>query len=158
MVARRGADPATAAHATVRHGSLSLELRPGEELTFGRGADRSIRIGHDPADDLVSRAAGSILGLADGALVRNSSRTQSLTFIAMPGPSFVLRPSMAIGTMPYRRVRLEVLGRHGRVYALLLDVQGLQHERGEGSGSGRPGVPTDVGADRLSLSADFHAH
>jgi lipoate synthase len=30
-----------------------VELRPGEELTFGRGADRSIRIGHDPTDDLV---------------------------------------------------------------------------------------------------------
>ena len=151
MVARRSADPAIAAHATVRHGSLSLELRPGEGLTFGRGADRNIRIGHDPTDNLVSRAAGSILGLVDGALVRNVSRTQSLTFIAMPGPSFVLRPSMAIGTMPYRRVRPEVLGRHGRVYSLLLDVHGLRRERGDGTGSGRPGVPTDVGADRLSL-------
>ena len=81
----------------------------------------------------------------------NTSRTQSLTFIAMPGPSFVLRPKMAIGTMPHGRVRLEVLGRHGRVYSLLLDVQGLRGERGDGTGSGRPGVPTAVGADRLSL-------
>ena len=107
MAVRREADRATAAHATVRHGSLSLELRPGEELTFGRGADRDIRIGHDPTDDLVSRAAGSILGLVDGALVRNTSRTQSLTFIAMPGPSFVLRPKVAIGTMPHGRVRFD---------------------------------------------------
>ena len=151
MAVRRDADRATAAHATVRHGSLSLELRPGEELTFGRGADCDIRIGHDPTDDLVSRAAGSILGLVDGALVRNTSRTQSLTFIAMPGPSFVLRPKVAIGTMPHGRVRLEVLGRHGRVYSLLLDVQGLRRERGDSTGSGRPGIPTDVGADRLSL-------
>lgn len=151
MATRGAADAETEARATVRYGSLSLELRPGEELTFGRGADRSIRIGHDPTDDLVSRAAGSLLGLVDGALVRNTSRTQSLTFIAMPGPSLVLRPSMAIGTMPYGRVRLEVLGRHGRVYSLLLDVQALQKDRHDGTGSGRVGLPTDVGADRLSL-------
>ena len=118
-------------------------------MTFGRGADRNIRIGHDPTDNLVSRAAGSILGLVDGALVRNVSRTQSLTFIAMPGPSFVLRPSMAIGTMPYRRVRLRFsVGRAGVL--AVADVHGLRRERGDGTGSGRPGVLIDVGADRLS--------
>src|SRR6185437_7778085 len=35
--------------------------------------------------------------------------------------------------------------------SLLLDVQGLRRERGDSTGSGRPGVPTAVGADRLSL-------
>jgi len=136
--------------AVVRHGSTSLSLGPGDELTFGRGADRDIRIGHDPRDDLVSRAAGTIVGLDDGALVRNLSQTQSFRFVAMPGPAFVVRPGMALGTMPHLRVRLEISGRHGQVYPVLLDLRGLVRGATTLDGSRRPGVPTDVEPGRLS--------
>lgn len=137
-------------HAIVRYGSSSFRLRPADELTFGRGADRDIRIGHDPRDDLVSRAAGVIVGLEDGALVRNLSQTQSFRVVAMPGPAFVVRPGMALGTMPHLRIRLEVSGRYGQVYPVLLDLRGLVRSAATAGGSRPPGAPTASDPDRLS--------
>jgi hypothetical protein len=151
MVEKPGGQAASSDYVVVRYGRAVFRLRAGEELSFGRGEDRDIRIGYAPRDDLVSRAAGVILGLDDGALVRNTSRTQSLRFVAMPGPWFPLRPGMAVGTMPHRQVRLEVLGRYGRVYPLHLDLRGLAvPDRGRPEAHPRSTSSTAYGPDQLS--------
>lgn len=111
--------------AVVRFGIDRKWLRPGDELSFGRGPDRDIRIGHSPSDDLVSRNAGSLTGLRDGVLIRNTSATQAIRYIAMPGPELSIGPGMAVGTMPFPHERLDVMGRHGACYTLHVDTRGV---------------------------------
>ncbi|MDT0353965.1 hypothetical protein [Pseudonocardia charpentierae] len=127
-------------------------LRLDDELTFGRGHDCDVHIGVDPPDDLVSREAGSLTGLHDGVLIRNTSRTQSIRFRPLPGPEVEIRPGMAIGTMPFSYVRLEVLGRHGVCYALHVDARGMTAERRldvsrAASRVSRRSLPTRFGPD-----------
>ncbi|QJY45125.1 hypothetical protein [Pseudonocardia broussonetiae] len=137
----------------VRSGQERRALRPSDELTFGRGNDRDIRIGHDPLDDFISREAGSLTGLRDGVLIRNTSRTQSVRFIAMPGPELRIRPGMALGSMPFEQVRIDIPGRHGRHYTLHIDARGMQHVPDLGPIApvvAARGVQTRFGAGRLS--------
>ncbi|GAA2903118.1 hypothetical protein GCM10010472_71680 [Pseudonocardia halophobica] len=109
----------------VRSGTRRWALRPGDEVTFGRGEDRDIRIGHEPLDDFVSRDAGSLTGLRDGVLIRNTSKTQAIRFLAMPGPELRIRPGMAVGSMPFEQVRIDIPGRYGAEYTLHLDARGM---------------------------------
>lgn len=137
----------------VRSGTRRWALRPGDEITFGRGEDRDVRIGHDPVDDFVSREAGSVTGLRDGVLIRNTSRTQTLRFLAMPGPELSIRPGMAVGSMPFEQVRIDVPGRYGAEYTLQIDARGMLRppDLGESDPSAREdGRVTRYGATRVS--------
>lgn len=107
----------------VRCGTQRWHLLAGQELTFGRSQDRDIRIGHDPMDDFVSREAGSFTCLKDGTLIRNTSRTQAFRFLAMPGPELSIRPGMAVGTMPFAQVRLDIPGRYGAAYTIHIETR-----------------------------------
>ncbi len=120
--------PAPAGAGIIRVGSQRWRLVVGQELTFGRGADRNIRFGHEPDDDFVSRHAGLLVGDRDGVLVRNVSHTQAFRLIAMPGPEFVVRPGMVVGSMPFCQTRLDVLGRYGRRYSLHIDTSAMASE------------------------------
>jgi len=111
--------------AVVTFGQRRWVLRPGEALTFGRGGDRDLRFGDDPADDLVSRSAGVLLGQPDGVLVRNASRKRAILLQAVPGPELEIPPLMAVGTMPYARTRIVVAGGHGARYLIGIDTGAL---------------------------------
>lgn len=52
---------------------MTIPLRPGTPVTFGRGTDREIRLPNDP---LVSRAAGSVTAYEHHLLLENVSRTR----------------------------------------------------------------------------------
>jgi hypothetical protein len=110
----------------------------GDILTFGRGSDRDIRFAYDPVDDFVSHEAGTLIAVDGGLLVRNDSRTQSMSLIAFPGPQQQIGPGMVIGTMPHTRLRLDVPGRHGAIYTIHLDLRELLESSGQAAS---PDVP-----------------
>ena len=140
---------------SIRLGARRWAVSPGAELTFGRGHDRDVRFGHDPVDDYVSRSAGTLVGLADGLLVRNDSATQALQLIAMPGPDLRIAPGGAVATMPHPVLRLVVPGRFGRRYALGIDTRALR-PRAVGAGvlalpvQDGGGLRTRGGASRIT--------
>jgi hypothetical protein len=148
--------------AVVRFGKRRWLIRLGHDVTFGRGVDRDIRFGHNPDDDLVSRRAGLLTGERDGVLIRNSSHTQAFRLIAMPGPEFVIRPGMVVGSMPFSQTRLDILGRYGRRYSLHIetsDIPGAPQPLSEGPDNdghlgdghlGRARGSTQFGPDRLT--------
>jgi len=110
----------------VRLAGRTWLLAPGDELSFGRGPDRDIRFAYEPEDDWVSRRAGTLVGLTDGVLIRNDSRTQGLVLQAFPGPEMPIGPQVTLGTRPFEQLRLVVPGRHGGRYALIIDTRRLR--------------------------------
>ncbi|MFP5023385.1 hypothetical protein [Pseudonocardia phyllosphaerae] len=107
--------------AEVRFAARRWEVVAGRHVTFGRGASCDIRFGADPLDDFVSRTAGSLTGLADGVLVRNTSSTKSITLFAVPGPETTIRPGAAVGTMPHFRCQLGRVSQTGGSGCAMLD-------------------------------------
>lgn len=126
--------------AVIRLGTRRWPLSPGTQLTFGRGLDRDIRFAREPEDDYVSRRAGVLIGLSDGVLIRNESRTQSLVLQAFPGPELVIAPQSAVATLPHDYLRLVVPGRHGAQYAIMIDTRAIS-------------TPDDVPTDSSTLVA-----
>jgi hypothetical protein len=120
--------PALAGVSTVRFAGRTWQLAPGGELSFGRGPDQDIRFAYEPEDDWVSRRAGTLIGLTDGVLIRNDSRTQGLVLQAFPGPEMPIGPQVTLGTRPFEQLRLVVPGRHGGRYALIVDTRRLRGE------------------------------
>jgi hypothetical protein len=126
----------TTPHATVTFDGEPRTMKPGSRLTFGRGADRRIRIAHDPADDFVSREAGTIIAEPDRLLIRNDSLTQQLILRPFPGPETVIDPGAAAGTGRHEKLRLIVPGRRPHEYVLHLATGTLR----PGAGPGGPGA------------------
>jgi hypothetical protein len=155
-VVPRAAPVTPAGVAVVTFGLRRWVLPPGGSLTFGRGAESALRFGDDPADDLVSRSAGVLLGQGDGVLVRNASRKRAVLLQAVPGPELEIPPLMAVGTMPYAHTRLVVVGGHGARYVIGIDTSAL---RAAPAPAGRPrpalaparaaGLPTTAGYERI---------
>lgn len=100
-------------------------------LTIGRGSDRDIRFAYDPVDDFVSNEAGTLIAVDGGLLVRNDSRTQSMSLIPLPGRQQQIGPGMMVGTMPHSRLQLVVPGRHGAIYPIYLDLRELLEPGGQ---------------------------
>jgi hypothetical protein len=105
---------------TISLGAKQWVLAPGYSLTFGRGVDQDVRFAHDPLDDVVSRATGHLTAVRGGVLVTNDSPKRSLYLQAVPGPELVVPPLMTVGTMPYGRVNLVIVGSRGARYTLQL--------------------------------------
>jgi hypothetical protein len=157
------AETTPAGHAIVMLGRRHWTLAPGEALTFGRGSDRRLRFADDPVDDLVSRSAGVLVGQPDGVLVRNGSRKRALILQAVPGPEFEIPPLMTMGTMPYPRARVVVLGAHGARYVIGVDTTRLRPSEVAAACPQPPavhiprraaGTPTTAGYERLDDLSD----
>lgn len=130
---------APVAAAVVTAGETRVLVGRSQKCTFGRGDENDLRIGQ--ADVQLSRKAGSIVGVSDGALIRNLSRTQSIRYQALGGPEMWMAPGMVVGTMPFELVRLELFGKYGAVYAVEIDARGLL--------GGRRGRPVRSGLEPI---------
>lgn len=122
--------------AKIRHGRSTLELRSGGEIDFGRASARSIRLGAEPADDGVSRAAGRIAALTDGVLIWNDSTSRNLELRPRVGPSRVIEPGEGRTSQPYRWLDVVVAGTFGEhvLEVVVLDRAGRpQSERAAGT-------------------------
>ncbi len=75
-------------------------------------------ISRDKPDFVVSRRAGKLTAVTGGLLVTNESESRSLYLQGIPGPEHEIKPQMTLGTMPYRRCRVVLLGSHGARYTL----------------------------------------
>lgn len=151
-------------HATVRFEAEAWELAHDSSLTFGRSSDSDIVIPRQGQDLLISRRAGRLTAVDGGLLVRNESGRNSIYLQGIPGPEFEIKPLMTLGTMPYSRCRLVILGSHAARYVVSitcpvpgansLDKAGLADGAGVGvrttSGYRRLDVP---GAQRRYLAA-----
>ncbi len=113
-----------APHAVVTCGSHRWSLTPGETLTFGRGADHALRIGHSPQDLRIPRFAGKLECRADGVLVHNMSDKRTLVVQTFPGPGYDILPLMIAGTHPHPQVKVVVTGDAG-TYAITVDTRRL---------------------------------
>jgi hypothetical protein len=139
---------------TVRFGAQIWELGKGSSVTFGRSGDADIVVPRQAEDLLVSRRAGRLIAVEGGLLVSNESRRNTVYLQGIPGPEFEIRPLMTVGTMPFSRCRLVLLGSHAARY--VLDIAcgaagaGSQDAAGV-AGTARPGAPTTSGYRRLDI-------
>jgi hypothetical protein len=102
----------------IRFGARNWELDIGASLTFGRADDSDIVISREKPDLVVSRRAGKLTAVAGGLLVSNESESRSIYLQGIPGPELEIKPQMMLGTMPFNRCRVVVLGSHGARYVL----------------------------------------
>jgi hypothetical protein len=127
----------------------------GSTLTFGRSGQADIVVQRQVEDLLVSRRAGRLTAVAGGLLVTNDSRRNTVYLQGVPGPEFDIRPLMTVGTMPFRRCRLVLLGSHTARYVLDISCES-QHSGSldpvDESEASLPGVPAAVGFRRLDIS------
>ena len=125
-------------HVLVRVGDRSWTVGPDEELDFGRGRERAIRLGHDPEDRYVSRRAGTLLVQDSYVLVRNDSATQALDLVPPAGPGRRVEPGEATTSLPHPRFAVVVVGGYGHRYGIEVDAGRLSP----------PARPPEVPADR----------
>lgn len=132
--------------AVVTFGRVQTLLGPGQSLSFGRGRANGLRIGHQPEDLGVPRAAGQLECRTDGVLVHNASDKIDLVVRPHPGPEYRVEPRGIAGTQPHALVKVVVEGRL-RAYELTVDTVALL------GGRASPIVSVDehktVGFDRL---------
>ena len=112
------ASSGTREHVRVRFGAEIWGLEIGVSITFGRADDSDIVISRQAPDLVVSRRAGRLTAVEGGLLVSNESARRSIFLQGIPGPEFEIKPLMTLGTMPFRRCRLVVLGSHAARYML----------------------------------------
>jgi hypothetical protein len=107
--------------AVVTFGREQTLLDPGQSLSFGRGRANGLRIGHQPEDLGVPRAAGRLECRTDGVLVHNASDKVDLMVRPHPGPEYRVEPRGIAGTQPHAVVKVVVVGRLG-AYELTVDA------------------------------------
>ena len=95
-------------HAVVTCGEHRRLLRPGQSLTFGRGRDVDLRIGHLPEDRTIPRHVGRIECRDDGVLLHSTSARRGLRVQTFPGPGFTIDPLGVGGSHPHARIRVSV--------------------------------------------------
>jgi hypothetical protein len=117
------ASPGGRTYTKIRFGGRNWELGIGASITFGRADDSDIVISRGQPDLVVSRKAGKLTAVPDGLLVSNESSSRSLYLQGIPGPELEIKPQMTLGTMPFRRCRVVVLGSHGARYVLNIVCQ-----------------------------------
>lgn len=146
----------SSSHSTVRFGAQVWELDIGSSVTFGRSDDSDIVIPPQTQDLLVSRRAGRLTAVDGGLLVSNESTRNSIYLQGIPGPEFEIEPLMTLGTMPFSRCRLVVLGSHAARYVLDITC-GIAEGSPTGKlglvGRAKVGVPTTSGYRRLKMPA-----
>lgn len=135
-------------HATVSCGSFRAELAPGQTLTFGRGADHALRLGHRPEDRRVPRFAGTLEARDDGVLIHNMSDKRTLHVQTFPGPGYAIAPMMIAGTHPHRYVKVVLVGLDAE-YAIAIDTRSLGGVEREAAGPPRDAGST-TGFERIS--------
>ena len=141
-------------HPMIRFEGQTWELNLGSSLAFGRSGDSDIVIPRQGQDLLVSRRAGRVTAVDDGVLVSNDSTRNSIYLQGIPGPELEIRPLMTLGTMPFSRCRLVVLGRDTTRYVLDIICRAADGTYSGQSGSKskpRVGVATTSGYRRLKL-------
>jgi hypothetical protein len=129
-----GANSGDRPYTRVRFGARIWDLDIGASLTFGRADDSDIVISREKPDLVVSRRAGKLTAMAGGLLVSNESESRSLYLQGIPGPEVEIKPQMMLGTKPFSRCRVVVLGSHGARY--VLDI--THGTGGEGHSSAPP--------------------
>ena len=135
-------------HATVRFGAQVWDLELGSSVTFGRSDDCDIVLTRRDEDLLVSRQAGQLTAVPGGLLVTNESVRNPIYLRGIPGAEHKIEPRMTLGTMPFTRCRVVVIG--GRAEPYILDVTCLAAE-----GSAKSGPvdkdPTTLGYKRIEM-------
>jgi hypothetical protein len=141
---------------SVRFGARNWDLAVGGSLTFGRAGDCNIVISSQTPDLMVSRRAGRLTAVEAGLLVSNESTRRPLFLQGIPGPEFEIKPRMTLGTMPFERCRVVMLGSHAARYVFDITCCAAA-----GGTPGEPGpvavpaigAPTTSGHLRLELPA-----
>jgi hypothetical protein len=151
----------------VMHESGTWRTRPGQVLTFGRGAGSTIRL---PADRGVSRSAGSLVFRGGAWWLHNDSSSSVLYVSGDRGFRVDLPPGMRAPVQQWHaKIRLQ--GTLGS-YTLRLRLPELDdlpgHDPGTGQGAAVPAGPTGEhlvtstrrrpplnDSDRLILAARF---
>lgn len=118
-------DPGPQAQAVVSCGTFRRSLVPGDTMTFGRGRDHDLRIGHAPEDLAIPRFAGKLECRDDGVLVHNLSARRTIVMQTFPGPEHDIAPMMITGTRPHPYVRLIVSGAASS-YEITIDTRSLK--------------------------------
>lgn len=103
---------------TIRFEEQTWALPPGASVTFGRSRDADIVIPQGSEDFRVSRQAGRLTSVDEGLLITNLSTSNSIYLQGLPGPEVEIMPLMTVGTMPFTRCRLSILGSHDRRFVL----------------------------------------
>jgi hypothetical protein len=141
-------------YVTVRFGAQVWELKLGSSVTFGRSDDCDIVLTRPVEDRLVSRQAGRLTAVDGGVLVTNESRRNPVYLRGIPGAEHKIEPRMTLGTMPFERCRVVVIG--GQPEPYVLDITCLA---AEGSSAAKPvpadtakaGDPTTLGYQRIDM-------
>lgn len=139
---------------TVRFGSQVWPLEIGTAVTFGRSEDCDIVIPQRGKDLLVSRRAGRLTGVDGGVLISNESERNAIRMRAIPGPEIEIRPLMTLGTMPFARCRVVVLGTDAAQYVLDITCnipEGSSKSKRALASAAAAGSPTTSGYRRLDI-------
>lgn len=155
----------------VMHESGTWRVRPGQILTFGRGAGCMVRL--PAADRGVSRTAGS-LAFADGSWwLRNDSSSSVLYVSGDRGFRVDLPPGMRAPVQQWHaKIRLQGVLDSYTLRLRLPDLDEVpEQDPGTGRGGGAPAGPTGEhlvtstrrrpplsGSDRLILAARFEQY
>ena len=135
-------------HATIRYGAQVWDLELGASVTFGRSDDCDIVLTGRDEDLLVSRQAGQLTAVPGGLLVTNDSRRNPLYLRGIPGAEHKIEPRMTLGTMPFTRCRVVVIGDRPEPYVLDITCRAAE-------GSAKPGPedkdPTTLGYKRIKM-------
>jgi hypothetical protein len=118
-------------------GGLMVVLARDGEVLFGRGADCSIRVGHDPEDVQVSRHAGTLQVLDDAVLVSNLSSSRPILMVPSSGWRRMIDPGDTVSSLPHRTFDIVLLGAVRQQYVIHVDATQLD--------------PIITGRPRLSL-------
>lgn len=143
-----------ATQSTVRFGSQVWSLDIGAAVTFGRSEDCDIVIPRQEKDLLVSRRAGQLTAVDGGLLISNESERNSIFMRAIPGPEIEIKPLMTLGTMPFSRCRVVVLGSNAAQYILEITcaiLEGSSAGKSVPARTGRSGSITTFGYRRLDI-------
>jgi hypothetical protein len=131
----------------VTHGGRRWTFAAGDLATFGRADTCTIRIG--PADEAVSRHAGTLQVLDDCVLVRNQSRTRPFAIAPAAGGRRRVEPGEAMSSLPHDRFSVVLAGRFGDRYELRVDASEIIP-------ADRPALPGTRLARHTAPTGDVH--